>query len=272
MARLQPDPNRLNRTVDQSGKEYQLRLMQRAQSIFATLLNLLPSNYASVIQGPNYTIELKAVAVELARLELALEDVDTDRAVATTRSEFLYSIIGYFIFINGRLPLLEFDDEEFRRLLVSLIRIYFQGSIPASIRDVVALFLDSGSFVVTENFLLVRAGASGLDISDEFGFQIDLLQNNNQFPPDVFGIDSTLRLLIDIIRPAHTLFRLRYIFTDRYEPNKDQGGRVLDAMRWRLANYYYEDFRRYCRGLVDRDRLGVKVNTYVTDEDHSEDF
>ena len=44
------------------------------------ILNLLPSNYISAIQGPNYTIELKAVAVELAKIELALEDVDLDRA------------------------------------------------------------------------------------------------------------------------------------------------------------------------------------------------
>ena len=80
MARFTPDTNRLNYTVSQTGREYQLRLLQRAQAIFSSLLNLLPSNYISAIEGPNYTVELKAVAVELAKIELALEDVDRDRA------------------------------------------------------------------------------------------------------------------------------------------------------------------------------------------------
>jgi len=68
MPRFTPDPNRLNTTVSQTGREFNLRLQQRGQAIFTTLLNLLPSTYISAIQGPNYTLELKAVAVELARI------------------------------------------------------------------------------------------------------------------------------------------------------------------------------------------------------------
>lgn len=130
MARFTIDPARVNFTVVRRGKEYNLRVLQRAQSIFSALLNLLPSNYISGVQGPNYTVELKAVAVELAKIELALEDVDLDRDYNRTRSEFLYSIIGYLVFLNGRLPALDFDDGEFRQFLLNLIAIYFQGSVP----------------------------------------------------------------------------------------------------------------------------------------------
>jgi hypothetical protein len=270
VARFQTDPNRVNFTLSQTGREYNLRLVQRAQSIFSQLLNLLPSNYSSAIEGPNYTVELKAVAMELARLELALEDVNRDSDFSQTRPEFLYTIVGYFIFLNGKLPNLEFDDAEFRNILLNLIRIYFQGSIPKSMADIVNLFI-SGDIRVTENFILVRRGVSGLDISDQFGFDIDIvIPVGGGFPLDIFNVDATIRQLIDIVRPAHTLYRIRFIFQDKYIPTVD--GKIQDAMRWAMSSYYYDDFRSYWRGLRDKDRLGRKTNVAVADEDHSADF
>ena len=269
MARFQDDPNRLNYTTTQGGKEYNLRLKQRSQAIFGTLLGLLPSNYISTVQGPNYTNELKAVAVELARLELALEDIDRDHGFSETRSDFLYSMVGYMVFLNGRLPALDYDDEQFRQFFLNLIRIYFQGAIPAAIQDAVGLFI-SDTVRVNENYLLVRRGASGLDISDEFGFQIDVMCPGS-FPPDLFAVDAALRQILDIIRPAHTLFKIRYIFEDKYSPN-GPFDRILDSMRWRMSTYYYEDIRSYWAGLKDRDRLGRKVNRQVIGESHSRDF
>lgn len=265
MPRFTRDPNRLNHTVDQKGKEYNQRLLFRSQAIFTTLLNLLPSNYISTVQGPNYTNELKAVAVELARVELALEDVNDDRAFATTRPEFLYSIVGYLLLLNGRLPPVQFDDEQFRQFLLALVQIYFQGSIPESMADALKLFA-TGDIGVTENFLLVRRGASGYDISDQFGFQIDV--TGESFPPGIFDVDGSLRLILDIIRPAHTLFTIRYVFTDKFLPNQVVE-RVLDACRWALSAYYYDDFRSNWNGLRHIDRLGQKTNQYVQNEDHS---
>jgi hypothetical protein len=269
MARFTIDPNRLNFTVVPRGKEYNLRVLQRSQAIFGALLNLLPSNYISAIQGPNYTLELKAIAVELAKIELALEDVDMDRDFTRTRSEFIYSTLGYLVFINNRLPPLEFDDEAFRSFLLALVKIYFQGSIPKSIKDAVALFV-TDDFKILENFLLTRAGASGLDISDEFGFQIDV-EVTGAFPPGLFDLQASIRIILDIIRPAHTLFRIRYILKDTYKPNQPVG-KVLDALRWKLQDYHYEDFRSYWTGIRDRDRLGQKVNQQASNEDHSKDF
>ncbi len=274
MARFVKDPNRINYPIQQSGKEYNLRLLGRAQSIFTNLLGLLPSNYISLVQGPNYTNELKAVAVELARIELALEDVDADRSFPDTRSDFLYSIVGYLLLLNGRLPPLAFDDNEFRKFLLDLIRIYFQGAIPKSMTDAVKLFYN-GEVRIRENFLLVRvggAGGGGLDISDQFGFQIDVVTPEGTFPPAIFEIDSAVRILLDIIRPAHTLFRVRYVFSDKYLPNQDTVNRILDTVRFKLSAYYYEDFRTYCAGIADVDRLGHKTNYKVVSEDHSDDF
>jgi len=47
---------------------------------------------------------------------------------------------------------------------------------------------------------------------------------------------------------------------------------VLDAMRWHMADYKYDDFRSYWTGLRDRDRLGKKTNQAVTAEAHGDDF
>ena len=275
MARFSLDPNRLNYNIERTGKEYELRVLQRSQAIFSTLLGLLPSNYTSTIQGPNYTNELKAVAVELAKIELSLEDVNTDLDYNLTRSEFLYSMIGYLCFLNNRLPTLDYDDEEFRSFLLNLIRIYFQGSVPQSIEDAVGLFLTS-DFTILENFLLVRDGVAGLDISDQFGFQINV-ETDGTFPQEIFDLQSSIRIILDIVRPAHTLYTIRFIFDDGYNPNPDpdnpdNAGKIIDEMKWNMWTYYYEDYRSYWSGIVDRDRLGKKESKCVVAEDHSNDF
>ncbi len=272
MARFQFDLNRTNYTVEQSGREYQLRLAQRSQAIFTALLNLLPSNYVSAIEGPSYTQELKAVAVELARIELALEDVSWDYNFGalpnqqSTRSDFLWSIIGYLVLVNNQIPPLQFSDEAFKSFLLSLIAIYFQGSVPKSMSDVAHLLIQ-GNVVVTESFLLVREGATGLDISDEFTFSVDVLAPpGGGFPPNAMNVDTTIRQLLDIVRPAHTLFRIRYIFQDQFiRP-------IVDKVRMSLDIYYYDDFRSYWPGIRNRDRLGRKTNQAIAGEQHGGDF
>jgi hypothetical protein len=248
--------------------------MQRSQTVFTTLLNLLPSTYVSAVQGPSYTNALKAVAVELARLELAVEDVSFDGNFHRTRSDFLWSVIGYLVLVNERIPELGFSDLEFRNFFLNLIRIYFQGAVPGSMQDVIELFL-SGGVAVTEAFLLVRKGAGGVDISDQFVFECDYTAaSGGGFPPNLFAADAAIRQLLDLVRPAHTLFRIRYIFSDSFLPN-DTFGKILDEIPdggLRLSAYYYDDFRSYWDGIKDRDRLGRKVNQYVIAEDHSGDF
>ena len=258
-------------TIVEKGTAYNRALVVRAQALFTNLLNLLPSSYISTVQGPNYTEELKAVAVELARLELALEAVSYDADFRYTRTEFLYQTVGYLVYLNGKLPKVSFDDVEFRSFLLKVIGIYFRGSVPAALKDAIALFF-TDRVTVYENFILVRQGASGLDISDQFGFQIDLDAPDGAFPPNFFDNQENVRQLLDIIRPAHTLFRIRVVFTDTYASNGYDLGRILDEMKWNLTAYWYDDLRHNFRGLRGVDRLGVKESVPVLGEDHSSDF
>lgn len=212
------------------------------------------------------------MALEIARLELALEDVSYDASFATTRSEFLYSIVGYFLFLNGKVPKVEYSDVEFQSFLLKLLSIFYRGSIPAALQDLCELVLKK-TVTFRENYLLIRQGASGLDISDQFGFQIDLnLSPSEGFPPDIFNLDATLRQLLDILRPAHTLYKLRFVFDEKYAPNPEDGGVILDAYRWHMAAYWYEDLRRYGGGMAGQDRLGFQESVLILQEDHSSDF
>jgi hypothetical protein len=77
-----------------AGKEYNLRLQQRARAIFSTLMGLLPSNWISTVQGPNYTNELKAVA----KLELRSNKLLKKFAPITNR-KMTNIISGLAIFI-----------------------------------------------------------------------------------------------------------------------------------------------------------------------------
>jgi hypothetical protein len=128
----------------------------------------------------------------------------------------------------------------------------------------------SGALTFTENFLQARLPNSGFDISDEFGFQVDVTDTTTGFPEDTFTLEANVRLILNIIRPAHTLFKIRYVFTDTYNPNGGLG--ILDSSRSSMFSYNYEDFRVYENGLLDLDRMGRKINQLVIGEDHTGDF
>lgn len=222
----------------EDGKGYKRLLLSRSQAILNALVNLLASNYEASVVGPNYTIYLKAMATELARITIILEQLGTDISPEEVRSEFLWETVGYLIFLNQQVPDLEFDDESFREFLNKIIEIYFMGSTPEAIRKGVELFT-SEEFVVRENFKISD------DISEQFGFSLDF-DLQAQFPSNPFELDKNIRLLLEIIRPAHTLYRFRYIFGD----DVDVVDRVTDDSSWVLSNYYYDDVRFYCEGMA----------------------
>jgi len=231
----------------EEGKGSQKLLISRSQAVLNALINLLPSNYESSVVGPNYTVYMKAMATELARITIILERLGTDVSFDEVRSEFLWETVGYLVFLNQQLPDLEFDDESFRDFLKAVIEIYFEGSTPAAIRKGVELFT-SEEFTIRENFEDARQEGSPLDVSDQFGFSLDF-DLQAKFPKDVFRFDKNLRLLIEIIRPAHTLYRLRFMFGE----DADLLNNVTDEMRMHLRNYYYDDARGYCAGMAGFD-------------------
>lgn len=232
------------------GKGYKQAVQARATAILSSLQGFLASNYRATIPSPEYATFLRSIAIELAKLTVGLEELSADIGFDEVRPEFLYQSVAYFIFRDGNLPELDLSDEGFREFLLTVIDIFFQGSTPESIRDAVTLFTDE-SFTLTENFVETRNPNSTLDISDQFGFKIDF-NLQGQFPPDLFALQDNINLLIKLIKPAHTLYRISYRFQDDYEgpAGDDNVDTVQDELTFSLHDRRYEDVRRYCKGMA----------------------
>jgi len=259
---------RINFNSYDNGEQYQYRLLDEANRNFQIFLRLLSSYWQSTIEGPFYTREIKAISLETARIRLTLEDIWTDTYHRETRTEFLYQILTSILFPDEA-PNLGKGDLDFRSFLVKIVEIYFRGSIPESIKQAVEL-VTRGTIVVTENFKL-----DNFDISDQFGFNVDVIMNQlGNF--DLFLADKNIRILLKLIRPAHTLYKLSYIINDEYNGNLDEDNyrfyKIIDEMRWNLRSYNYEDFRKFCEGIERIDFLGVKNSIAVINESHSGDF
>lgn len=250
--------------MTRQGLDYERRVKSVESQMTTNLLRLLPSTYGSDGAFPNYAIHLKTIAHELARIQVAMDQIADDGCFALTRSEFMWQVIGYMVFVDGRFPQ-GYSDQDFRQLLLDLIRIYFQGSTPKSMEEIVnLLYTGSETVTVTELFKEARIPGSPFDVHDTFKWRVDV--GHNEFPDDLFRIDSDLRILIRIVKPAHTLYTLRHIFTDIF-------GEIVDELvQFDLCWYYYDDLRKNCDGWSGEDRLGNKENRTVTQEDHTADF
>lgn len=264
---------RMNFNAYEDGEEYQNRLEDEATRNFKILLTLLSSYWQSTIDGPNYARDLKATALALARIRIGLDDIRTDTYFKNTRGEYLYQVVSSMLFPKSSgAPDPNLSDLDFRDFLQKVVGIYFAGSVPPSMQKVVELFVN-GQVVVRENFLEARKPGSGFDISDEFGFSVDVLVSSPS-STDVFLANKNIRILLNIIRPAHTLYRLRYILQDVYTGHQSDTNphKILDSSRSSLINYGYEDFRKFTEGVYGIDEKGTKKNQHVSGEDHSSDF
>jgi hypothetical protein len=262
----------------EEGEQYRNRLIDEANRILKIFLNLLSSYWTSSIDGPNYVREIKAISLELARLKLGLEDIRTDTQYSKTRSDFLYQIVTSVLFPkkDPGAPNPNFSDLDFKDFLLKVLDIYFQGSIPDSMSKAVALFVN-GKIRVTEAFLEARQPGSGFDISDQFAFIIDIILDSPG-STDVFLADRNVRILLNIIRPAHTLYRLGFILQDDWpgqkspDPDNPNQSKMIDSFQSILSNYGYEDFRRFIEGIYGVDELGFKKPIQIINEDHSRSF
>ena len=266
---------RVNQNLFEGGEEWENRLLLAADEEFQILLKLLSSYWQSTIDGPNYARELKAMAIAIARIRLTLGDIQNDTYYVATRTEFLYQIITSVVFPNPQtdgVPDLQKTDVDFRTFLQNVIAIYFKGSIPDSIKKAVEL-ITGGTVTAREAFLEARKPGSGYDISDEFGFEVEVLLPNPG-SIDVFLADKNIRILLNIIRPAHTLLRVKYVLRDSYNGQKTKTNphKVNDSFAFNLSNYDYEDFRKFVSGIYGVDPGGIRRSVDVVAEDHSADW
>jgi len=237
-----------------TGKGYDQQLQSRAQSILNTLMSLRSSTYGATIPSTEYANYFRAMAFELARFTLALETYADNIAFDQVQSEYIQQVVGYLVFVNNQTPILTLNDEEFRKFLLTVIEIYFAGSTPESIKKGVQLFTNL-PITIRENYLDTRRPGSLFDISDQFGFRVEIEIADNNFPPELFTIDANVRILLDLIRPAHTLYNLGFVIRDGADDGGGSAGNTDSFIPFRdelgldLYWYNYDDIRTYCEGM-----------------------
>ena len=242
------------------GKTSQNRLKAKTLEVEQNLRKVLPSNYQSSITGPNYSIALRAYALEFAKIRIAIEDLSGDTYLSTeaygsNRADLAYQKLGYLLSLDKNLSLSIFSSQEFSQFMLSLVGLFFGGATPANIVRGIEIFVgEAGVVKLTENFLDARNENSAYDISDQFGFVVDF-ELTDTISQNFTDIGVKLDFLINLIKPAHTLYQLRYIFKEFSDLVPDIDDDTKAENSW---NHAYDDARKYCAGVKDRDRLGVK--------------
>lgn len=268
---------RVNTNAYESGELYLSELQNETEKNFAILLSLLSSYWKSTVDGPNYARSLKAIAIALSQIRLSLNNIYTDSNYTYTRSEYLYQVLTNLMFPKEA-PNLESNDSDFREFLNNLIPLYFAGSVPDSIKSGIAL-LTGGEIKIYQMYEEAQKPGSGYDISDQFMFGIDVILDSPGQTNTLLS-DRNIRILLQILRPAHTLYKIKFILKEEYTGNQTvptqgqpyQPNKILDNPIYNISDYSYEDFRRFNLGVKEIDDLGRKTAKFIEAEDHSADF
>ncbi len=236
-------------------KQYRKDLEAKTAEILQVLNGYLPSNYVSSIPSTTYAVLQSTYAQELAKLSLQLQLVSNDVSYYQVRPEFIYQNFVNMLFLAGKIPFNTFSDVDFQNFATSVLNVYLKGSTLANILAGVELFTGAGNAEIFEDYLLAREPNSGLDISDEFTFLIEVLVNET-IAQSLADILNKISVLVTIIKPAHTLFTVSLIFTDFVDTLEE----IIDTLQSiTVSDYNYDDIRKFCGGISGQQRLGQKT-------------
>lgn len=233
--------------VEEPGLEGQKALRAQVENVMTSFKTLLADTYSSEVPGPNYYLQFEAFAEQIARIQLGAQEAFSDSDFDFTRSEFLFQILGALIFPNGDaegIPDIN-GDVTYRDFLKQMILLLLEGSKKVTLEQGVAL-LTNGNIQIIEKALASRndpGSAWGFD--EQFEFEINVSDpDGDAFPDgqDPLTLQENIRLVMQALKPAHTVYQLRYLFLETFE-------QIFEAEEsWESQNRYYEDVRKYCYG------------------------
>jgi len=248
---------------DSQGRKDVVR--SQVDRIMGAFLQLLPSNYVSQVMGPHYTLQFQAAAEQIASFQIAAQEVFADSDFDYTRSEVLYQIIGSLVFPDAETdgyPVID-GDITYRTFLKRMVALLLQGATKLTVEQGLALLTDATVTVIEKGVEARKTKNSAWGIDDQFTFEVNVTGSRTievgglpvtlqDFPGDVFALADNVRIVLRALKPAHTLYDFRYLFTETFAPLFTEG------MTFDFESYYYEDYRKYC--------LGVKEITGVSGE------
>lgn len=257
--------NIVNRASYQSGEYYQSKLQAEINKLFPIILGYLGSYYTATADGALYTRSIKVMATLFAEIRIQLLDVLSDLDYEQTRTDFVEQTLGSMVFPSGSTDL-GVSDSQFHEFYIKILNNYFKGATLPSVKSSLEALLNL-DIQVLENL------DSRFGTSDDFIFDINVLIKDTA-KADVVLQDKNVSHLLSVVRPAHTLYRLKYLLFDQYTGNKSVDGdgkvfsdsAILDSSYWQFSGFSYDEVRKSWNGVLGVDDLGVKLKTRIIDE------
>jgi hypothetical protein len=199
--------------------------------------------------GPNYMKTFQVFADQLAQIQLTIQEIGEDYDYDFTRPEFLWQFLTSIVFPLGEtngIPIIE-GDLRYRDFLKKMVSFLLEGAKPGPIKNALTL-LTSANIDIIEKVLYSGKDWSFWDIKDQFTFDINVsTEEGDSFPSDVdpFVLQENIRIVLEALKPAHTLYELRFLFKDFIGMNFE------DVLMIDTQLYHYEDFRKNCNGVLN---------------------
>lgn len=256
--------------VNSETQEYIRAKEELIENILIVFKDQLPSNYVSETMGPNYMKTFQVFAEQLAEIQLSVQEIGEDYDYDFTRPEFLWQFLTSIVFPLGDtqgIPVIE-GDLRYRDFLKKMILFLLDGAKPGPIKDALSL-LTEANIEVIEKVLYSGKDWSFWDIKDQFTFEINVsTEAGDSFPPDVdpFVLQENIRLVLNALKPAHTLYELRFLFKDFIGMNFE------DVVTIDMHLYHYEDFRKNCNGVLNLTGTSGKFYNYFFFTDPTRSF
>lgn len=229
----------------EDSKAFRLQLTSLKMRIYAILNALLSSVYTDESASANVSVQLLAVAEEVAKFRLGISRVLTDMSYQDVRSFLLYQNLGSIL---GFGPNEELSHGEYRRLLLAVLSVILGGSRIENIQRGIELFTTYKVraieiFKILEKFES-EARRSALNLIDSLlNVPTDMCHGNlilnspavynedflggvphsmlffdvlilDALSPQLVDKGGTVTDLIRIVKPSHTLFLLRNVFSE----------------------------------------------------------
>ena len=210
-------------------REFRDKWYQYHIDIVNRILSRLETTYNKNSESTVFYGYFRSLALEIARSKQIAEDYANDNYYNQTRSDLLYQNLGYLLKFEPR-P--DFSHDRYREVLLSLMQMFFKGSTKESLIEGLSVFLGVQSVAIREY----------LDnIAWQFMFSVDIdigttpIRNWDEFNADVTAV-------VKLVKPAHTYFLLRYVFSEIIRTQDIQD----EIVRWDFAFHSSEDVRANC--------------------------
>jgi hypothetical protein len=256
-------------TEDSQGRKDANR--EQVDRIMASFYKLLPSNYASQVQGPYYTMQFQAMAERIADFQVNAQEVMADSMYDYTRTEVLYQILGSLVFpdaVTDGFPDLE-GDLTYRTFLQRMVALLLQGATKATVKSGIELLTTSVVEIIERGVEArkLKGQSPWAGAGDQFTFEVNI-SNDNKFPDeDPFVLQRNVDIVLRALKPAHTLYEYRHVFKETF------GTLFVAEDSWIIRDYKYQDLRRYWLGAESiTGRQGVTMVDKTLFSDPTRDF